>query len=57
MDMIILLGELLSVDAQTLGVGLDHRKSRLRALFHDVADLAGQLQLSLAWHRDRFDEQ
>ena len=45
------------IDAQTLGLSLDQRQGRLRALLHDVAELTGQDQPAGARNAAAFDEQ
>ena len=48
--------EVLLLDAEPCGVGTRVGPGGARGLFHDVAELAGQDQLSLASHERRLDE-
>ena len=57
MDVEVVLGEDLAVDAELRGVGPGVAQGRLGGLLHDVAEGAGERQLPLARHLGRLDEE
>ncbi len=56
-DVDVALGEEFGIDAEALGAGADQAIGGRRGFFHDVADLAGQRDLTLAGHAGGFDEE
>ena len=44
-------------DAKGVGARLDQAERRLSALLHDITQLAGELEFTVARHLGRFDKQ